>query len=191
MSTGYLVDAAMFLVDTILGFYITIIILRLLLQATQADFYNPISQMVIRLSNPSIGYLSRLLPTIWKIDMAIIFVALLLEGGRIGIIILLEGGQPRIAGLAVEALANLLRLSIWIFIFAIFLRAILSWVSTSINHPIFRLAVSLTEPLMQPVRRFLPNTHPIDISPIVLFIILMLARKLIVQPLADIARIIS
>jgi len=191
MSTGYLIDAAMFFADTVLGFYITIIVLRLLFQATKADFYNPISQMVIKLSNPSIGYLSRLLPTIWRIDIATILVALFLEGGRIGIIILLEGGQPRIAGLAVEALANLLRLSIWIFIFAIFLRAILSWVSTSINHPMSRLAVSLTEPLMQPVRRFLPNTHPIDISPIVLFIILMLARKLIVQPLADIARIIS
>ena len=161
MSTVYLTDATMFLVDTALGFYITIIILRLLFQATQADFYNPVSQMVIKLSNPSIGYLSRLLPTIWRIDIATILVALFLEGGRIGINILLEGGQPRIPGLAVEALANLLRLSIWIFIFAIFLRAILSWVSTSINHPIFRLAVSLTEPLMQPVRRFLPNTHHI------------------------------
>ncbi|MBO66991.1 MAG: hypothetical protein CL398_01650 [Acidiferrobacteraceae bacterium] len=191
MNMDYLSDAAMFLVDTVLGFYITIIVLRLLFQVTQADFYNPISQMIVKLSNPSIRHLGRLFPTIWRVDIATVSVALILEGSRVGIITLLEGGQPRISGISVEALANLLRLSIWLFVVAIFLRAILSWVSTTVNHPIYRLVVSLTEPLMQPVRRFLPNTHPIDLSPIVLFIILMLARKLIVQPLADIARVIS
>jgi len=189
MSGNYFSDAALFLVDTVLGLYILIVLLRFLFQFTRADFYNPISQFIVKVSNPPVVRLRRIVPGFWGVDFATIVLLVLLEGARISITALLVGHTPNFTGVLVLSIAELLKLSVYIVVFSIFIRAVFSWISTSSHHPIPRLFYSFTEPLMAPARRILPASGGIDLSPLIVFIILMLVLKLLVQPLLDLGRL--
>ena len=198
MSGGYFSDAGLFLVDTVLGLYILIVLLRFLFQLTGVDFYNAISQFIVKASNPPLRSLRRVVPGFLGIDFACVVLLVVLTiiwialtGGSLNIkgLGFLYGYTPRPMGLLVSAIAYLLKLTIWIFVYAIFGRAILSWISTASRHPMLRLLHSFTEPLMGPARRILPTTSGLDLSPIVVFMVLMLIQKLLVQPLLDFGRI--
>ena len=79
MPGGYASNAGVFLVDTVIGLYTLLVLLRFLFQLTRADYYNPISQLVVRLSNPPLVQLRRLVPGIGGIDTAAIVLLLVLE----------------------------------------------------------------------------------------------------------------
>ena len=190
MSGGYFSDAGLFLVDTVLSLYILIVLLRFLFQLTGVDFYNPISQFIVKASNPPLSRLRRVVPTLWGMDFAAVVLLIVLQGARIGITALLIGRTPQLAGLLVLSIAELLKLAVYVMVFSIFIRALLSWISTGRAHPMLQLLHSFTEPLMAPARRILPTTSGLDLSPIIVFIVLMLILKLLVQPLLDLGRIL-
>ena len=190
MSGGYFSDAGLFLVDTVLGLYILIVLLRFLFQLTGVDFYNPISQFIVKASNPPLSRLRRVVPGLWGIDFAAVVLLIVLEGARIGITALLIGQSPQLAGVLVLSIAELLKLAVYIMVFSIFIRALLSWISMGRSHPMLQLLYSFTEPLMAPARRILPAMGGLDLSPIIVFIVLMLILKLLVQPLLDLGRIL-
>ena len=190
MSGGYFSDAGLFLVDTVLGLYILIVLLRFLFQLTGVDFYNPISQFIVKASNPLLSCLRRVVPGLWGIDFAAVVLLIVLEGARIGITALLIGQSPQLAGVLVLSIAELLKLAVYIMVFSIFIRALLSWISMGRSHSMLQLLYSFTEPLMTPARRILPTTSGLDLSPIIVFIVLMLILKLLVQPLLDLGRIL-
>ena len=190
MLSGYFSDAGLFLVDTVLGLYILIVLLRLLFQLTGADFYNPISQFIVKASNPLLSRLRRVVPRLWGIDFASIALLIVLEGARISVTALLVGRSPQLAGVLVLSIAELLKLSVYVMVFSIFVRALLSWINMGRSHSMLQLLFSFTEPLMARARRILPTTHGIDLSPIIVFIVLMLVLKLLVNPLRDFGRLI-
>lgn len=192
MSGGYFSDAGLFLVDTVLGLYILIVLLRFLFQLTSVDFYNPISQFIVKASNPPLSRLRRVVPGLWGVDFATILLLVVLEGTRISITALLIGRTPQLAGVLVLSVAELLKLAVYVIVFSIFMRALLSWVSTGRSHPMLKLLYSFTEPLMARARRIFPTTRSgLDLSPIIVFIVLMLILKLLVQPLLDLGRILA
>ena len=188
MSGGYFSDAGLFLVDTVLGLYILIVLLRFLFQLTGVDFYNPISQFIVKASNLPLSRLRRVVPGLWGIDFAAVVLLIVLEGARISITALLIGRTPQLAGVLVLSIAELIKLAVYVMVFSIFIRALLSWISTGRSLPMLQLLYSFTEPLMAPARRILPTTIGLDLSPIIVFIALMLILKLLVQPLLDLGR---
>ena len=188
MSGGYFSDAGLFLVDTVLGLYIVIVLLRFLFQLTNVDFYNPISQFIVKASNLPLSRLRRVVPGLWGIDFAAVVLLIVLEGARISITALLIGRTPQLAGVLVLSIAKLVKLAVYVMVFSIFMRALLSWISTGRSLPMLQLLYSFTEPLMAPARRILPTTIGLDLSPIIVFIALMLILKLLVQPLLDLGR---
>ena len=190
MSGGYFSDAGLFLVDTVLGLYILIVLLRFLFQLTGVDFYNPISQFIVKASNPLLSRLRQLVPGLWGIDFAAVVLLIVLEGARISIPALLIGRPPQLAGVLVLSIAKLLKLAVYIMVFSIFIRALLSWISMGRSHSMLQLLYSFTEPLMARARRILPAMGGLDLSPIIVFIILMLLLKLLVQPLLDFGRML-
>jgi len=190
MSGGYFSDAGLFLVDTVLGLYILIVLLRFLFQLTGVDFYNPISQFIVKASNPPLSRLRRVLPRLWGIDFSAVVLLIVLEGVRIGITALLIGRSPQLAGVLVLSIAELLKLASYVMVFSIFIRALLSWISMGRSHPMLQLLYSFTESLMAPARRILPAMGGLDLSPIIVFMLLMLILKLLVQPLLDLGRIL-
>ena len=186
MTVGsYLSDAVLFLVDTILGIYILLVLLRFLLQLVRADFYNPISQFIVRATNPPLVRLRRFIPGLWGVDLAALALLITMEVLRISLTAMLLGHSPRLTGIIFLSLGELAKLAVYTIIFSIFIRALLSWFSNGLQHPMTRLLGSFTDPILQPVRRILPATGGIDLSPLVVFLGLILALKLIVQPLLD------
>ena len=188
MAGGYFADAGLFLVDTVLGIYILIVLLRFLFQLVRADFYNPLSQFIVKASNPPLARLHKLIPSLWGIDLGAIVLLLILEGLRLALTTLMLGHTPRVSGVLILSIGELLKLAVYVVVFSIFVRALLSWVSSGANHPMARLLGSFTEPLLAPARRLLPATGGLDLSPIILFITLTLILKLIVNPLLDLGR---
>ena len=182
---SYVSDAALFLLDTILGIYILLVLLRFLLQLARADFYNPISQFIVRATNPPLVRLRRFIPGLLGIDLAALLLLIAMEALRISLTALLLGHNPKFAGVILLSLGELAKLAAYTVIFSIFIRALLSWFSHGLQHPISRLLGSFTDPILRPVRRIIPATSGIDLSPLVVFLGLILALKLIVQPLLD------
>jgi len=185
---SYLSDAALFLVDTILGIYILLVLLRFLLQLARADFYNPISQFIVRATNPPLVRLRRFIPGLWGVDLAALALLITMEVLRISLTAVLLGHSPRWTGIICLSLGELAKLAVYIVIFSIFVYALFSWFSSGLRHPLKRLLHSFIEPMLRPVRRIVPASSGIDISPIVVFISLTLVLKLFVNPLIDLGR---
>jgi YggT family protein len=191
MGGGYLGQAGLFLVETVFGLYILAVLLRFLFQLVRADFYNPISQFLVTVTNPPLRPLRRLVPGLWGVDLAAVVLLVALSVLKIYLLLFLSGQAAHPAGVVVLAVADLISTVVWIFIIAVFIRVILSWVNPGGYNPALGLLYSLTEPLMRPARRLLPPVGGLDLSPIVVFVLLYLSRFLIVAPLMDLGRVLA
>lgn len=185
MGANPISQALVFLLDMLLGLYILAVLLRFLFQVVRADFYNPFSQALVTITNPTLAPLRRMIPGLYGIDVAAIVLLLILQCLKNFIIWLIQGVQPKVMGLAVVSAVELFQLTLWVFIIAIFIRVILSWVSPYAAHqnPVVGLLNNLTDPLMRPARQVIPPMGGLDLSPIAVFILLYLTIILIVKPL--------
>ncbi|HLQ25178.1 MAG TPA: YggT family protein, partial [Acidiferrobacterales bacterium] len=160
--SAYFSQAAVFLVETVFGIYILMVLLRFLFQLVRADFYNPFSQFLVRLTNPPLLPLRRIIPGLGGIDVASIILLLALQVLKLLFIVLIHGYTATPIGMVVLSFAQLLELTVWVFLVTIFVRIILSWLAPYADHPVTGLLISLTEPLMRPARRLLPPISGLD-----------------------------
>ena len=168
-----------FLVTTVFDLYIMVVILRLWLQATRADFYNPFSQFIVKATQPVIGPLRRVIPSIGNVDFAtVLFAYLLCVAKFIAVILIASQGSVAfsINFLFLGAL-SLVKAAGGLLFWVLLLRAILSWVSQG-RSPVEHVFHQLTEPMLAPIRRILPAMGGFDLSVLVLFIILQFANFL-------------
>lgn len=166
-----------FLITTVFDLYIMIILIRVWLQVARADFYNPFSQFVIKATQPIVAPLRRIIPSVKGWDLATILFAFFIASLKILSLTLImqysiNPSVILISG-AITVVNAMFKMIFWILI----LRAILSWVSQGRN-PIEVVMIQLTEPLMAPVRRFIPSLGGLDLSMLVVLIILQFAEKL-------------
>src|SRR3569832_2124790 len=188
MENQYFAASAVFLIQTLFGLYILAVMLRLLLQWVRADFYNPISQFLVKVTNPPLRPLRRVIPGWGGIDLASVLLLIVLEMIEQFLINTALGQAQPFPGLALNAVIALLDLLLNIYIFGIIIQAILSWVAPTSYIPAVSLIHSLTEPLLAPARRFIPAISGIDLSPIAVLLLLQLTKMLILTPLADLGR---
>jgi len=183
---GYVNNAAVFLVDTLFGLYILVVLVRFLLQWLRADFYNPVSQFIITVTNPPVRLLRRFIPGFRGLDLATLLLALVLSMIKTWLLVSMIGRSATFQGLLVYSVGELLQLTIYVFIFAILIRVVLSWIAPHQGYnPALRLLYDITEPIMEPARRLIPPIAALDISPILVFIFLYLTLMLVVQPILD------
>ncbi len=185
---GYLSNAGVFLIKTLFGLYEIIILLRLLMQFVRADFYNPVSQFVVKVTNPPLRPLRRIIPGLAGIDMASVILLLLVVVVEILLLSLITTlPMPSIAGLFALALVEILNLLVNVYLFSIFILVILSWVSAGGYNPVANLLSQITAPLMRPLQRLLPPIGGLDLSPMAAIIVLYLVMLLVIAPLKDFA----
>ncbi|MDP4916853.1 MAG: YggT family protein [Haliea sp.] len=166
-------DIAAYLLQTALNLALLAMLLRFLLQVVRADFYNPLSQFLARITNPLVLPLRRVIPSVGGLDLSTLLIALLLQIAAIVALLALNGsGPPGVLRLFVWSLLGVAGLVVNIYFFALLAMIILSWVAPGSRHPALLLLFQLTEPVMAPVRRLLPNMGGIDFSPILLFILI-------------------
>lgn len=183
--SNYFGDAGSFLIDTIIGLYTLAVMLRFLLQWVRADFYNPISQFLVKVTNPPLVFLRRFIPGLFGVDLASILLMLILTVAKTYLISLVNGFTPKLPGVLLLAVGELIELAVWVFIITLFIRVILSWIQPGGYNPVLGLIHQLTEPLMAPARRLIPSFGGLDLSPIVIFILLYLTLMLVVRPIMD------
>ena len=179
-----LADAGQFLISTIFGIYISIVALRFLLQWVRADFYNPLSQFIVKATNPPLRYLRRLIPGYGGIDWPSLVLMLILQMIEITVLLWIGPARfPSILGLVVLSAAQILQLIIYIFFFSIIIEIVLSWVNPGAYNPITVIIYRLNEPLLRPARRLIPPLGGLDFSPMVVLILLQLVIILFIRPL--------
>ncbi|HEY5700854.1 MAG TPA: YggT family protein [Gammaproteobacteria bacterium] len=188
MGGSYAVDAATLLIETLFGLYIVIVLLRFLLQLARADFYNPISQFIVKATQPPLKPLRRLIPGFAGLDLAALFLMLVLQSIELWLIFAVRDIAPGFAVIAILSVAELLQLCIYVFLFSIIVQVVLSWLNPDTYNPVTALLYRLNEPLLRPARRLLPPFSGIDLSPLVVIIVLQLASILLVRPIRDIAK---
>lgn len=191
MSGNYFGNAAVFLIQAVFGLYILAVLLRLLLQWARADFYNPVSQFLVKITNPALVPLRRIIPGVGGVDIASIVLLIILQAVELVLIALVLGQSLHVGGLLVLALAKLLGLAVKVFFFSILIQVILSWVRPNDYHPLSELLYSLNEPLLGPARRILPPMSGFDLSPILVMVGLQLVLMLVVAPLTDMGLALS
>jgi len=176
---GYFSQAGSFLISTIIGLYVIIVLLRFLLQVVRADFYNPLSQFVVKVTNPLLVPMRRFIPGLLGYDLSSLVLAYVLEVIELSLIGLINNMNFMIIGVFWVAIGQVISLILYIYLIAIIIQAILSWVSPGVNHPMSSLIYQLVEPIIRPVRRYIPPFSGIDLSPLVVIIVLNLLIMLI------------
>lgn len=182
-------NAGVFLISTLFGMYILAIMLRLVLQVVRADFYNPVSRFIVKITNPPLKPLRRFIPGFAGIDMASVFVMMILQILEFYIITLIRSfPAPDILGLALYAFVELISLGFYVFLFSIFILAILSWINPGQYNPINNLLHQISEPVLRPARKLLPPMSGLDLSPMIAMMGLWLAKLLLLDPLSGWAK---
>jgi YggT family protein len=191
MSADYLIDPAVFLIDTLFSLYIFALLLRFLFQWVDADYYNPISQFLIKITHPPLRLLRRFIPSIGRIDTASVALMVGLQMLDGYLVLELRGASTTFLSLCVWTLVQLLELIFNLYFFAIVLRAVLSWVGTGVYNPATSLLYGLTEPLLRGSRRLLPPIGAVDLSPLIPLIGIQLAKMLLIPPLQQLAAMLG
>ena len=179
-------SSAALIFSTVTGIYLFAVLLRFLLQVAKADFYNPVSQAVIKITDPMIRALRTVIPGYKGIDVSSLVLAFVIEAVAICTLITLYGENISNIGytnIVTCAFAGVLLIIIKIYYYAILASIIMSFVmmfSGSTNpHPLLLLVWQLTEPVMAPVRKIIPSMGGLDFSPIFIFIAIQIIQNFI------------
>lgn len=203
MGSNYLINPLMFIINSVFDLYIMLVVLRFMFQAFRADFYNPVSQFVVKVTALPLRFLRRFIPSISGHDTAAIVLALLLI--LLKFLLLIALGVPYVEmanvaapiaavswlGLLVIAFAELLALTLSIFLFAIIIMVIFSWISPGGYNPMIQLIQTIVQPVMRPVQRVMPNLGGLDLSPLVATLGIMLLKMLLIPPIVYAATLIK
>ncbi|HSY45134.1 MAG TPA: YggT family protein [Steroidobacteraceae bacterium] len=174
-------SAITFIIDTLLSLALFVVLARLLLQWTRADFRNPLCQAVVKLTNPLILPLRRVLPPIGKVDTASVVAVLLIATVEVGCIFALHGvGLPPPELWIRQVLLEIARTLLRTYLVAIFLYALLSLIAPGGYSPLQSLLTTLCEPVLRPIRRVIPAIAGLDLSP--LWAIILIQALLILMP---------
>lgn len=172
--------ALIYLVDTLLSLALFVVLARLLLQWARADFRNPIAQAIVKITNPLILPLRRVLPPIGKVDTASVVAVLLVEIIRRAILFALTGfGTPTVEVWLLTIAVELLQALLNTYFYAILLYALLSLVAPGGYSPLQSLLASLCEPILRPLRRLIPPIAGIDLSPLWAMIAIQVILRLL------------
>lgn len=165
-------NALVFLIKTLTDLYILTYLLRFILQWVRADFYNPISQFVIKVTNPFVVPARRVVPSFGGIDMPTLIVLILLECLATWLLLAVAGLSVNPNRFALFVFLRLTSLTLWFYTVSILVYVILSWFAQGGYSPISMILSQLNEPILRPFRRMLPPIGGLDLSPLIALILL-------------------
>ena len=165
-------EISIFLISSIISLYVFAVLLRLLLGFARADFRNPLSQFVVKATNPVLAPMRRFIPSIGKIDSSAVVLAYGLTLLKNILVSLIAYGSMNLPQLLFASLGDLIIGIIWLYIIVLFIGVIFSWMGNAAHHPIYPLISSLTNPILRPIRKFVPNVGMMDFSTLVAILLL-------------------
>ncbi|MDI2592520.1 YggT family protein [Pseudomonas sp. N3-W] len=177
-------DAAVFVIKTLGSLYLLIVLMRFILQLVRANFYNPLCQFVVKATQPLLKPLRRIIPSMFGLDMSSLVLALIVQMLLIAVILFLKGFMVDWLFLVPWSLIAIFSLFLNILFYAMIISVILSWVAPGSHNPGAELVAQITEPVLAPFRRIIPNLGGLDISPIFAFIVIQLLQSWLIPRLA-------
>ena len=177
--------AAIYVLQTLGSLYLMLILLRFVLQLVRANFYNPLSQFIVKATQPLLKPLRRIIPSIFGLDMSSLVLAIIVQMILMALTLLLiagTAGDPLL--LLLWSIISVTALFLKIFFFALIISVILSWVAPGSHNPGAELVNQICEPALAPFRRIVPNLGGLDISPILAFLVLKLLDMPVINNLA-------
>lgn len=181
-----LIEALIYIIQTLGSLYLLIVLLRFILQLVRADFYNPLSQFIVKATQPLLTPLRRIIPGFAGLDLASLVLAILVQLLLMVVTLTLMGYNVGgfILQLLVWSMIGVTSLFLKVFFFALIISVILSWVAPGSYNPGAQLVNQICEPLLAPFRKLLPNLGGLDISPIFAFITINLIDRYVIGALA-------
>ena len=181
-----LIEALIYIIQTLGSLYLLIVLLRFILQLVRADFYNPLSQFIVKATQPLLTPLRRIIPGFAGLDLASLVLAILVQLLLMVVTLTLMGYIVGgfILQLLVWSMIGVTSLFLKVFFFALIISVILSWVAPGSYNPGAQLVNQICEPLLAPFRKLLPNLGGLDISPIFAFITINLIDRFVIGALA-------
>ncbi|MGH8363730.1 MAG: YggT family protein [Gammaproteobacteria bacterium] len=175
-------EALVFIINVVLGLYTAAVLLRFLLQWVRADFYNPICQAIVKLTNPLLLPLRRVVPGWRGLDFAAVVLAIIVQLVNVILVIALVGIPLAMPWIIWWVFLKLVFVLVNLYFLTILVEAILSWMSTGPRHPMASLLWSLNAPLLRPARRLIPPIGGLDLSPLAVLILLQVINILLPLP---------
>jgi len=160
-------SAILYILDSLLTLALCVVLARLLLQWARADFRNPLCQAVVRITNPLILPLRRILPPVGKVDTASVIAVIIVATIKLGILSWVAGGllTDPLSWIRYVAI-DIVSTALWIYFWAIFLYALLSMIAPGGYSPLQSVLASVCEPILRPLRRLIPAVPALDLSPL-------------------------
>ena len=180
---GYFANAGSLVVSTLFGLVLFVLVLRILLQAIRANFYNPICQAMYKLTNPPLIPLQKLIPPWRGINLAAVLLAWIVGCLWVAALVALSGGSLSLASLLVLGLAQLIDFVLQTLFWIALISILLSWFSPDGRNPAVPLLYGIADIVLKPFRRVIPPLGGFDLSPIFALLTLRVAMILLVQPL--------
>jgi len=169
--------AISFLIETCFSILLSIYLLRMILQWVRANFRNPITQVITRITNPLVLPLRKILPPLGKLDTASLFACFFVSLVMTLCLAILAGmsmndifTQPQ--RLAIICTRRLLLAFLQLYWVLIFFSIILNWVQAQQHSPLSAFLHELTEPVLRPARKIIKPIGGLDLSPIPVLLIL-------------------
>lgn len=177
-------DAAVFIIKTLGSLYLLIVLLRFILQLVRANFYNPLCQFIVKATQPLLKPLRRVIPSMFGLDMSSLVLALIVQMLLMAVILTLKGFEVDWLLLVPWSVIALFSLFLNVLFYAMIISVILSWVAPGSHNPGAELVAQITEPVLAPFRRIIPNLGGLDISPIFAFIAIQLLQSWLIPRIA-------
>lgn len=188
-------NAAEFLVNVFFNAFLMLLLLRFLFQLVKVDFYNPIAQFIVKITNPLLVPMRRIIPGLAGLDLATLILLLIIQIIELIILILLRGipfdlNLGFLLGVSMWATGEILNICTDVYTFGIIVLVILSWLPTHGYNPLLALLYQFISPAMRPFQRFIKPIAGLDLSPFFLLIAIQLIVYLLIHPLIAYGRLI-
>ncbi len=170
-------QALVLIVETIASVYLLFVILRFLLQLVRADFYNPLSQGIVKITNPVLMPLRKIIPGLFGIDLACVILAIVVQvitSEILSLIVLNTVTNP--LPLLFWGIMGLIMYTLNIYLVALFVMVIASFVAPMSSHPALMLIRQLTQPLLTPIQRIIPPMGGLDFSVMAIILIIYVSK---------------
>ncbi len=174
-------QVGLLLVNAVAGFFLFIVVLRFLLQAVRADFYNPISQFVIKATTPLLTPIRKIVPGFGGFDIAALVLLVALQLVAIVLsLLLLSYTQLPVTNILMWAVLGSVGLFLKLYFWGILIMIISSWIAPQSQNPALLLIRQLVDPVMKPIRKMLPDMGGLDISPIIVFLSIQVLEVILI-----------
>ena len=199
MGSSYFTSPITLIITTLFDLYVLVVLLRFMLQLMRADPHNSIARFVIKATTPPLKYLRRVVPNVAGQDAAAIVLCLIITFAKFVLLDLLGTEVVQInntiayiggvgyLGLVIYSIADLVSLFLSVFLIAILIQVILSWVNPGFYNPVIGLVNTMVTPVLRPIQKLIPAVGGIDLSPLFAILMIMVAKMLLIPPLMNLA----